>query len=164
MKRLGLILFLLLVGLFAIFSGDLRLGGAEIPTWFVLEGPGARVLGVLMVVTAGWLIYREYRHDRRPQIERTQTSPGESRDMQPSPVKRPVALTEDDRRFLELLAEDLPDEQIANKLGIPGLDINMMALLLCGKFGAKNKAELIQQARDMGLLAPDIAGRLSSPG
>jgi DNA-binding CsgD family transcriptional regulator len=163
MGRLGLILVLLFMGFFAIFSGDLRLGGAKVPTWFILEGLSARVFGALMVVIAGWLIYREFRGNRRPRIERAQATPGESRDVQPSPAQRPLELTEDDRRFLGLLAEDLPDEQIADRLGMPGLDINMMTLHLCGKLGVKSKAELIQQAREIGLLVPDAKGRIPSP-
>ena len=163
MGRLGLILILLIMGLFAIFSGDLQLGGAVVPTWVALEGPGARVLGVLMVAIAGWLIYREYRRDKQPQIESAQAATDESRDVQPSPAQRFVALTEDDKRFLELLAEDLPDEQIADRLGIAGLNVNMMTLILCGKLGVKSKAELIQQARDIGFLAPDTKGRTSLP-
>ena len=59
--------------------------------------------------------------------------PGERRDVQPSPEQRFLRLTEDDRRLMGLLAEDLPDEEVANRLGMPGLDINMMALSLCGK-------------------------------
>ncbi len=163
MERLGLILVLFLVGLFAIFSGDLQLGGAEVPTWLVLEGPFARVFGVLMIGIAGWLVYREFRRDKRPRTKGAQATPGERRDVQPSPEQRFLRLTEDDRRFLGLLAEDLPDEEVANRLGMPGLDINMMALSLCGKLGVKSKAELIQQAREMGLLAPDTKDEIPSP-
>jgi DNA-binding CsgD family transcriptional regulator len=79
----------------------------------------------------------------------------QSRDVQLLPAERPPALTEDERRLIGLLAEGLPDKQITNELGMAGLDVNRMALHLCGKLRAKSKGELIQRAREMGLLVPN---------
>jgi DNA-binding CsgD family transcriptional regulator len=81
-----------------------------------------------------------------------------SNDVQLLPVQRPPELTGEEKRLVGLLAEGLPDEQLANELGMPGLDVNMMALHLCGKLGAKSKAELVQRAREMGFLGLDATG------
>ena len=88
----------------------------------------------------------------------TEYGGNQSADVLPAPAQRPPELTEDERRLLTLLAEGLPDKQITNELGMAGLDVNRIALHLCGKLGAKSKDELIQQARGMGLLVPDTAG------
>jgi DNA-binding CsgD family transcriptional regulator len=74
------------------------------------------------------------------------------------PVQRPPELSGEEIRLIGLLAQGLPDKQLANELGMPGLDVNRMALHLCGKLGAKSKPELIQRAREMGLLALDVTG------
>ena len=80
----------------------------------------------------------------------------QSRDVQPPAVQRRPQLSEDETRLVGLLAEGLPDKQIACELGKPGLDVNMMTLLLCGKLGVKSKAELMQRASEMGLLALEV--------
>jgi DNA-binding CsgD family transcriptional regulator len=82
----------------------------------------------------------------------------QSRDVQALPVQPTPELTEVEKNLVGLLAEGYSDKHIEYRLGKPGLDVNRMALHLCGKLGAKSKAELIQRAREMGLLALDVQG------
>jgi DNA-binding NarL/FixJ family response regulator len=88
----------------------------------------------------------------------TEYGGNQSRDVQLLPAQRPPELTEDESRLIGLLAEGFSEKHIQYRLGKPGLDVNRMALHLCGKLGAKSKAELIQRAREMGLLAVDAVG------
>jgi DNA-binding CsgD family transcriptional regulator len=81
-----------------------------------------------------------------------------SRGVQPLAAQHTPALTEEEKNLLGLWAEGYSDKHIEYRLGKPGLDVNGMALHLCGKLGAKSKAELIQRAREMGLLVPDATG------
>ena len=82
----------------------------------------------------------------------------QSRDVQLLPAQRLLALTEEEKRLVGLLAEGFSEKHIQYRLGKPGLDVHQMALQLCGKLGAKTKGELIQRAREMGFLALDATG------
>jgi hypothetical protein len=81
----------------------------------------------------------------------------QSTEVQLLPAQRPPELTEEEKSLIGLLAEGFSEKHIQYRLGKPGLDVNRMALQLCGRLGAKSKAELIQRARTMGLLVPDAA-------
>ena len=76
----------------------------------------------------------------------------EGRHAQYSSALHPLELTEDEAQLLRLLAEGYSDKDIRHRLDKPGLDVNRVALHLCGKLAAKSKAELIQRAKEMGLL------------
>jgi DNA-binding CsgD family transcriptional regulator len=82
----------------------------------------------------------------------------QSNDVQLLSAQRPPEFTEEEKRLVGLLAEGFSEKHIQYRLGKPGLDVNRMALQLCGKLGAKSKGELIQRAREMGFLALDVTG------
>jgi len=83
--------------------------------------------------------------------QRTGAQSGDSAGSQAVPVQ-PPQLTQDETWILEQLASGLSDAEIADKLGMSPGHVSMMTLSLFGKFGAKSKTELVERAKEKGLL------------
>jgi DNA-binding CsgD family transcriptional regulator len=61
-------------------------------------------------------------------------------------------LSADESQILLALAQGVTDQEIADKLGMSPGHVSMMTLGLFGKFGVKSKTELIERAKEKGLL------------
>lgn len=63
------------------------------------------------------------------------------------PSNRPDELTQDEKEVLKLLADNLPNVEIANKLGVSPIKTSMLKSGLMEKLGAVDEDELIRKAR-----------------
>jgi DNA-binding CsgD family transcriptional regulator len=63
-------------------------------------------------------------------------------------------VTRDQKTFLDLLFEGLPQTEIARRMGIGESSANMFCLRLKRKFGAETLAGLVREALAFGLLEP----------
>src|SRR6476660_647897 len=63
------------------------------------------------------------------------------------------SLTARERQVLELLAEGLPNKQIAVRLGISDQTVKFHVASICGKLGVSNRTEAVRRALRRGLLS-----------
>jgi DNA-binding CsgD family transcriptional regulator len=87
---------------------------------------------------ASWLLRRKH------QIE--------EREMPPKPL---AGLPDEEKEVLHLLSEGLPNLEIADRLGISGVQASLTTSELLKRFGVDNKDELVNQARQQGYLPPN---------
>ena len=92
--------------------------------------------------------------------EEDSTEPAETESIpaQSSPVQSLPDLTEAEARLVRLLAEKCSCGRMMKKLGMNVLELREMGLRLREKFGVRSEAEMIQRARQMGLVAPGTQG------
>ena len=74
------------------------------------------------------------------------------REMPPEPL---AALPDKEKEVLHLLSEGLPNLEIADRLGISGVQASLTTSELLKRFGVDNKDELVNQARQQGYLRPN---------